>query len=73
MTKVVEKEVQGKLSESELQEVRNRADVITYCVLAEAQHFHDHRVQDYRDYMKLYLHGQIEFHKTVRSSAPCSC
>jgi len=55
----------GKLSESDLQSMHDRADVITYAVLAEVQHFELHRITNFRDYMTQYLRGQIEFYKRV--------
>lgn len=55
----------GKMTESDLQSVQSRADVITYTVLAEMQHFHKHRVADFKTYVAGYLQGQIDFYKAV--------
>ncbi|CAH1786748.1 unnamed protein product, partial [Owenia fusiformis] len=68
MSKV--KEVQkasdeGKMSESEAQGVVNRADSISYVTLAEIDHFHKGRVNDYRVMMKEYLQAQLEFYKKI--------
>jgi WASP-binding domain of Sorting nexin protein len=55
----------GKMTESDLQSLQNRADVITYTVLAEMQHFQQYRVGDFKKYMTSYLQGQIDFYKAV--------
>jgi sorting nexin-9/18/33 len=55
----------GKMTESDLQSVQSRADVITYTVLAEMQHFQKHRVADFKTYVTNYLQGQINFYKAV--------
>ena len=65
MTKLQDKEDSGKLGDPELEEAKARTDVITYGLMAEAQHFHHHRVADFRDYVQTYLNAQIEFHKMV--------
>lgn len=65
VTKLQDKEDSGKVSDQELQEAKCRSDVVTYSIMAEAQHFHQHRVTDFRDYVQAYLNAQIEFHKMV--------
>jgi len=65
VTKLQDKEDTGKLGDLELQEAKCRTDVVTYSLMAEAQHFHQHRVADFRDYIQTYLNAQIEFHKMV--------
>jgi len=65
VTKLQDKEDSGKVSDQELQEAKCRTDVVTYSIMAEAQHFHQHRVTDFRDYVQAYLNAQIEFHKMV--------
>ena len=67
MTKLQDKEDSGKVGDSELEEAKCRTDIITYSLMAEAQHFHQHRVTDFREYMQSYLNAQIEFHKMVRA------
>ena len=57
---------EGRMSESELQAASGRADVISYCLLAEMSHFQQDRVVDFKDMIKHYLKEQIEFHKKVR-------
>ena len=58
----------GKMTESDVQSMQSRADVITYAVLADVQHFEQYRIGDFREYVTKYLQGQIEFYKTA--SAP---
>jgi len=65
VTKLQDKEDSGKVSDAELQEARCRSDVVTYSVMAEAQHFHQHRITDFRGYVQTYLNAQIEFHRMV--------
>ena len=60
------------LCESDIEEVERRADVITYTVLAEMDHFQCQRVQDFNRYMKHYITGQIEFYKQVFVYCMCS-
>ena len=53
------------LTEAEIETVESRADVITYTVLAEMEHFQRNRVTDFEVYMQRYLHGQIAFYRQV--------
>jgi len=53
------------LTEAEIETVESRADVITYTVLAEMEHFQRNRVVDFEVYMQRYLHGQIAFYRQV--------
>jgi len=55
----------GMLTEAEIETVESRADVITYTVLAEMEHFQRNRVTDFQVYMQRYLHGQIAFNRQV--------
>jgi len=68
MTTKAQENASTKLSESDLQSMHSRSDVITYSVLAEMQHFEQYRIGDFRDYMTQYLQGQIEFYKSASSS-----
>ena len=56
----------GKLSDAEVQQVQNRADVISYATLAEMTHFQMYRVGDFKSLMQNYLRGQIDFYREVR-------
>jgi len=56
------------LTEAEIETVESRADVITYTVLAEMEHFQRNRVTDFEVYMQRYLHGQIAFYRQVQST-----
>ena len=55
------------MTEAEIESVESRADVITYTVLAEMNHFQEHRVIDFRSYMQHYLQEQIAFYRQVVS------
>ena len=68
MTTKAQENASAKMSESDLQSMHSRADVITYAVLAEVQHFEQYRIGNFRDYMTQYLRGQIEFYKSASSS-----
>jgi len=62
---------ENKMTESDLQSMHSRADAVTYAVLADVQHFEQHRISNFRDYMSQYLQGQISFYKTA--SRPRFC
>ena len=66
MTKLMDKEDSGKYSDAELEEAKSRTDVVTHSLMAEARHFHQHRVADFRHYVHTYLNAQVNFHKMVR-------
>jgi len=68
MTTKAQENAGGKMSESDLQSMHGRADVVTYAVLAEVQHFEQYRISNFRDYVTRYLQGQIEFYKTASRS-----
>ncbi|ESN98565.1 hypothetical protein HELRODRAFT_185844 [Helobdella robusta] len=55
----------SKLTSAELQKVQNRADVISYAILADVEHLQRYRVHDFANYMRAYLGGQIEFYKQI--------
>jgi len=55
----------SKLSAAEVQAIQSRADVITYAVLAEMEHFQKYRTGDFKEYIQTYLAGQIEFYSQV--------
>ncbi|XP_050404479.1 sorting nexin lst-4 isoform X2 [Patella vulgata] len=63
---------EGKLSESEVQSVLQRADTISYGTLAEMHNFHHERVKDFKDMMQKYLKEQIEFYKGITSKLEAS-
>jgi len=68
MTTKAQENAGGKMTESDLLSMHSRADVVTYAVLAEVQHFEQYRIGNFRDYMTRYLQGQIEFYRTASSS-----
>ena len=58
----------GRFSDAEIHSVQDRADVIAYSTMAEMQHFNEHRVHDYKQYMQQYLRSQIDFYKQVSNN-----
>ncbi|XP_033112856.1 sorting nexin-33-like isoform X2 [Anneissia japonica] len=55
----------GKIDGLEAEQVRRRADVISYSMMAEMNHFHQERVKDYKEMMQRYLQEQIKFYETI--------
>ncbi|XP_071956407.1 sorting nexin-33-like isoform X2 [Antedon mediterranea] len=55
----------GKIDGLDAEQVRRRADVISYSMMAEMNHFHQERVKDYKDMMQKYLQEQIKFYETI--------
>lgn len=53
------------MNPAQLNEVRKRADVLSYAILAEMNHFKVEREYDLKLAMKHYLHEQINFYKNV--------
>ncbi|CAL1535965.1 unnamed protein product [Lymnaea stagnalis] len=58
---------EGKMSESEVNNVLVRADTISYGTLAEMNHFQRERVIDCKSMMQSYLKEQIDFYKKLTS------
>jgi len=58
---------EGKISESDLVRVNQRANVITYATLAEINHFHNERLVDFKQMMQVFLTAQINFHSDIQS------
>ncbi|OWF50530.1 sorting nexin lst-4-like isoform X3 [Mizuhopecten yessoensis] len=56
---------EGKMSESDVQKVVNKADIITYGTMAQMSHFQAERVQDYKAMMQKYLKEQIQFYRNI--------
>ena len=56
---------EGKMVESAVQSVTQRADVISFGTMAEITHFQQSRVQDFKSAMTTYLSEQIKFYKEV--------
>ncbi|KAK2154161.1 hypothetical protein LSH36_275g05015 [Paralvinella palmiformis] len=55
----------GKYSDSEIEQMQSRASVATYTILAEMNHFQQHRVTDFKSYMQEFLKGQIAFYQQI--------
>lgn len=53
------------MGDKEVQDVMQKADIISYGTLAEMNHFQKERVIDYKKMTKSYLQEQIKFFKTV--------
>nr|XP_011414474.2 sorting nexin-33 isoform X4 [Crassostrea gigas] len=56
---------EGRMPESDVAAVIQRADVISFGTLAEMNHFQRERVADYKDMMQKFLHGQIKFYRDI--------
>ncbi|XP_067655131.1 sorting nexin lst-4-like isoform X3 [Haliotis asinina] len=56
---------EGKMGEKEMQDVMQKADIISYGTLAEMNHFQKERVIDFKKMTKSYLQEQINFFKTI--------
>lgn len=56
---------EGKLSDTEMSRVNQRANVITYSTLAEINHFHNERLFDFKQMMQVFLTAQINFHSDI--------
>lgn len=55
----------GRLSVSELKEVKRRTDVVSYALLAEINHFHNERAIDFKGAMQSFLTEQIRFYQSI--------
>ena len=58
----------AKLSQQEMDAAHGRLEVISYCTLAEINHFNQYRVGDFKLIMQQYLQKQIDFHENVRQA-----
>ena len=56
----------GKLSMTDLTQLRARSDVVSYSVMAEMNYFHQARTASFKSMMENYLEQQIKFYQTVR-------
>ena len=75
-------ETEGKVSRTELTEISNRTDVVSYAVLAEIGAFHQKRANDIKTAHQRFLREQIAYYQKVRISLsaclnitnlPCPC
>lgn len=65
----MKQQAEGKMQESFVQGVTQRADTISFGTLAEINHFQKSRCVDFKDSMTTFLRGQIQFYQEVFSSA----
>lgn len=56
---------EGKISDTDLARINQRANVITYATLAEINHFHNERLVDFKQMMQVFLTAQISFHSDI--------
>lgn len=56
---------EGKISESNLARVNQRVNVTTYTALAEINHFHNERLDDFKSILQSFLTQQIYFYQTI--------
>ncbi|XP_033646458.1 sorting nexin-33-like isoform X2 [Asterias rubens] len=54
-----------KMDYEEAETVKRRADVVSYAMMSEINHFHTERVQDFKAMMQAYLGAQITFYQTI--------
>lgn len=54
-----------KMGNAQLQEVSRRADIMSYAVIAEINHFRSERDVHLKNTIKQYIHAQIEFYQEV--------
>jgi sorting nexin-9/18/33 len=57
----------GKITDSDMVRVNQRANVVTYTTLAEINHFHNERLTDFKQMMQVFLTAQINFHSDIVS------
>lgn len=57
-----------KLSQEDLEGIRQRMDVVSYATLAEVSHFQKQKVHDFNTAMHTFLGGQISFYEEIVSS-----
>lgn len=56
---------EGKMESQQADGIRERCNIISFATLAEIQHFHQTRVQDFKSQMQHYLQQQIGFFQKV--------
>ena len=56
---------EGRMVESTVQTITQKADIISCGTLAEITHFQAERTRDFKSVMTTYLRGQIEFYGEV--------
>lgn len=57
-----------KLSQEDLEGIRQRMDVVSYATLAEVSHFQKQKVHDFNTAMHTFLGGQISFYEEIVSN-----
>ena len=57
---------EGKIGQSEAQEIATRTDTLSYALLAEISTFHQQRVKDMKTAHQHFLQEQITFYQKVR-------
>lgn len=57
-----------KLSQEDLEGIRQRMDVVSYATLAEVSHFQRQKVHDFNTAMHHFLGGQISFYEEIVSN-----
>jgi len=63
---------EGKMAESAVTNVVQRADVISCGTLAEITNFQKERCVDFKAVMTTFLRGQIDFYSKVGATAQCA-
>ena len=56
---------EGKTEQNIVVRAQQRTDVVSYTLLAEMSYFHQQRVSDYNDAVKIFLEEQITYYQKV--------
>lgn len=56
---------EGKISQAEFEAVQRRVDTVSYCMMAEINHFHQERVDDFKQTMTTFLTKQVDFYRDI--------
>lgn len=56
---------EGKIRDKMMAGVNQRANVVTYAILAEINHFHNERLVEFKQMMQVFLKAQISFHTDI--------
>ena len=61
---------EGKTEASVVSRIAQRTEIVSYTLLAEASHFHEQRIKDYNQAIKIFLREQIAYYQKVRNIQP---
>ena len=61
-------QIEGKTDAATVARASQRADVVSYTLMAEVSHFHQQSVRDYNQAVKVFLREQISYYQKVSKS-----